>query len=296
MDATPAADSETTNDTGAPVAERAPEGGTRPTREALLALFGAGDLSIQALFRFCFLPAGRLSHLRELAPEEEWGENGFALLRYLAVHLRLAIEQGAYDWNGEQLITTAGRLCTTAGTPIFLGLIPNSVPEQDNPFVLNWVGERPGCAAWPEPPELGDWPPLDPRAEVLLGFDPADDERGAPTSCLDALAPGVRLFAIIGAVHWALHRGLAVRQAHAGGRGYFVPLFLSQRDDLTRAPDLVAPIATRGRRAIVRALLEPQAAYAPARAVVDRWELLPEWLVEAWQDAVEERQASGEGR
>ncbi|MEO0651658.1 MAG: hypothetical protein AAFZ65_13360 [Planctomycetota bacterium] len=267
----------------------APARGARPSREELLACFGDADLSLQALFRFCFLPAGRLTHLRELAHEEEWGENHFALLRYLAVHVQLAIEQGCYEWNGDQLITSAGRLTTGAETPIFLGFIPNASPQQDNPWVLNWVGERPSCGMLPDPPALGEWPLLDPGAEVLIGFDLADDERRGTLGPLERVAPSLRTMTVIGAVHWALQRGLVVRQAHAGGRGYFVPLFLESRDDLTESPDLVAPLSTRGRRAVVRALLEPQAAYAAARAVVDRAEVLPEWLAAAWDEAVEAR-------
>ena len=93
--------------------------------------------------------------------------------------------------------------------------------------------------------------------------------------------------ALSGAIQWALHRGLAVRQIHGGGRGYFVPIYLVSREDLTCTPDLVAPVQVQSSRLIVRTLLEPHVAYSPARAVVERWELLPGWLLDAWDNATE---------
>ena len=108
------------------VTELATKTAVQATREELLSDFGEEYLSIQSLFRFCFVPGGRLSFLKELAPEEEWGSNNFVLLKYLAVHVRLAIEQGRYVWNGDQIVLTAGRLSTA---PAFGSRTPNtSVP------------------------------------------------------------------------------------------------------------------------------------------------------------------------
>jgi hypothetical protein len=45
----------------------------------------------------------------------------------------------------------------------------------------------------------------------------------------------------------------------------------------------------------VRTLLEPHVAYSPARAVVERWEQLPAWLLDAWDTATETIQAQDEG-
>ena len=260
------------------------------TREELLADFGEEYLSIQSLFRFCFVPGGRLNLLKELTPDEEWGVNDFVLLKYLAVHVRLAIEQGRYVWNGEQVVLTAGRLATSKGVPLYLGLVRNSTPDE-NPWVLNWVGERPSCSALPEPPDLGEWPPLEPGSEVVIACDLDSAERRERIPVVGGAPPVTIAAALTGAVHWALHRGLAVPQIHGGGRGYFAPLFLSSRDDLASAPDAVAPLHVQSGRLIVRTLLDPHVAYSPARAVVERWEQLPPWLLEAWDTAVEEAQA-----
>ncbi len=258
----------------------------RASRDELLACFGPDYLSIQSLFSFCFVPGGRLSFLKELTLEEHWGDNNFALLKYLAVHVRLAIEQGRYAWNGEQVVLCAGRLCTPNGAPIYIGLIRNANPDE-NPWVLNWVGERPSCQELPEPPDLGEWPALDPAAEPVIACDLASDERRPPLPVVAGLPLAAQVAALSGALSWSLRRGLAVRQIHGGGRGYFAPLFLASRDDVTLEPDLVAPIHVQSGRLVVRALLEPQVAYAPARAVVERWEQLPAWLLDAWDAAAE---------
>jgi hypothetical protein len=94
-------------------------------------------------------------------------------------------------------------------------------------------------------------------------------------------------------VHWSLHRSLAVRQIHGGGRGFFVPVYLSSRDDLTVAPELVAPIQVQSNRLVVRTLLDPHVAYSPARAVVERWEQIPSWLLDAWDQATEDNVERG---
>lgn len=265
--------------------------GERPTREQLLADFGDEYLSIQSLFQFCFVPGGRLSLLKELTPVEEWGMNNFVLLKYLAVHVRLSIEQGRFVWNGDQMVLTAGRLFSTKGVPLYVGLVRNSTPEE-NPWVLNWVGERPSTAELPEPAHLGEWPMLDARNEVVIACDLGSDDRRAKLGALAEASPVVQSAAIAGAVHWSLHRHLAVRQIHGGGRGYFVPVYLSNRDDLTVSPELVAPIQVQSGRLVVRTLLEPHVAYSPARAVVERWEQLPSWLLDAWDQATEGNDAA----
>jgi hypothetical protein len=267
------------------------EGATRPSIPELLAAFGEEELSIQALFRFCYLPAGRLSFLKDLAVAEEWGARDFALLKYLAVHLHLAIAQGNFVWNGDQLVSTAGALTTKTGAPIYVGISPNAQPE-GNPFVVNWVGERPSTQTLPAPPDLGVWPELDPGGEVVVACEFEHPERRLHLGKLDDVPVVARMSAIAGAVSWSLRRGLAARQMHSGGRGWFVPVYLSSRADLLATPDFVAPLLAQelGGRAVfvVRSLISAQGAYAPARALVERCELLPGWLLGSWEEAAED--------
>jgi hypothetical protein len=271
------------------VAEKASE---RPSSRELIADFGEEYLSIQSLFHFCFVPGGRLNLLKELTIDEEWGANNFVLLKYLAIHLRLAIEKGCYVWNGDQIVLTAGRLTTSGGTPIYLGLVRNSTPDE-NPWVLNWVGERPSCSELPEPVQLGGWPEMDTSREIVVACDLTSADRRLRVPGISDAPVVTQLSALTGALHWSLHRGLAVRQIHGGGRGYFVPLFLTSREDLTLAPDLVAPILVQAERLVARTFLEAHVAYSPARAAVERWEQLPPWLLDAW-DGVTAREPEEE--
>jgi len=258
-----------------------------PSQSLLVKDFGDEYLSIQSLFRFCFIPGGRLNLLKELTPEEEWGTNNFVLLKYLAVHVRLSIEQGRYVWNGDQIVLTAGHLSNSSGMPLYLGLVKNSTPDE-NPWVMNWVGERPSCPQLPEPPNLGPWPVLDPGLEVIIACDLTSEERRIRLPEIKQASGVIQSSTVVGAITWAIHRGLGVRQLHGGGRGYFVPVFLTTRDDLTLAPDFVAPILVQSNRLVVRTLLDASVAYSPARAVVERWEQLPPWLLDAWDSATEE--------
>jgi len=259
----------------------------RPTIPELLAAFGEEELSVQALFRFCYLPAGRLSFLKDLAVVEEWGAKDFALLKYLAVHLHLAIAQGHFVWNGNQLVAPAGELTTPSGAPIYVGISPNAQPD-GNPYVVNWVGERPSTPELPAPVDLGVWPELDPGGEIVVACEFENPERRLHLGKLDEVPVVARMSAIAGAISWSLRRGLAAQQLHGGGRGWFVPVYLSSRADLLGAPDFVAPLMAQGSRYIVRSLVSAQTAYAPARAVVERCELLPGWLLGAWEDALDE--------
>lgn len=245
----------------------------RSPRTEILAAFGSDYLSVESLFGFCEVPATFLDHLMQLAQPENWSAKCFVLLRYLAVHVRLAIEQGLYVWNNDQLVLRAGQLVTAAGLPIYVGLARNA-DRGTSPWVLHWAGERPATVEALKPADLGTWPPLDPRSEVVVACDLVflRSKLGALTS----LPLAIQLSAIAGAVEWSIRRGLAVRQFHGESRGYFVPVHLTSREGV---PELVALIQVQGGRLVVRGLFDPRTAYAPARAVAERRAQLPAWLL-----------------
>lgn len=97
------------------------------------------------------------------------------LLKYLAVHVRMGIEQGLYVWSKDQIVLRAGQLATTAGLPIYVGLA-RSAKSDENPWTLNWVGERPSSVEILKPVDLGTWPALDPRCEVVVACDLTFDQ------------------------------------------------------------------------------------------------------------------------
>lgn len=258
----------------------------RPSRAELLTAFGDDYLTVPSLFRFCFVPGGRLSLLRERALGESWGQNHFVLLKYLATHVRLAIEQGCYAWNGPQIVMAAGGLGTDEGAALFLGMVPNETPDE-NPWVLNWVGERPSCAELPPAPDLGEWPVHGGQGDVRVACDLTSKPGVLELVAFEALGSVARCCLIEGAVHWALMRGLAVRQLHGSSRGHLVPVFVGTRGDLRRAPDAVAVVAARGNESVVRHLSSVEAAYPSARLCVGRPEELPAWLLSGWDAAME---------
>lgn len=255
----------------------------RPTRAQLLAAFGGDPLSVESLLDFCSIPVEALARLASLAGEEDWGEKDFVLLKCLAVQLRLAIEQGRYVWNGAELVLRAGNLGSAGGEELYLGLVRG----EETPWLLERVGERPPDCESLEAADLSVWPVLDPSREVVIACDLAFLR--AKLGALAGLSLIAQNAALTGAVVWALRRGHAVRQVHGQSRGYFLPVYLTRREG---APDLVAPIQVQSRRLVVRTLLDPHSAYAPARAVVERREQLAPWLIAAWQASEEDAPAA----
>jgi len=69
-------------------------------------------------------------------------------------------------------------------------------------------------------------------------------------------------------------------------------VYLRSREDITQAPDLIAPVQVQGERLYVRTALEPYMGYALARVVAKRHDQLPTWLIAAWHDRADEEGAA----
>jgi hypothetical protein len=63
---------------------------------------------------------------------------------------------------------------------------------------------------------------------------------------------------------------------------YLVPLYMQSREDITQAPDLIAPIQASPDMLLVRTVFLPHMPYANARVSVRRHDQLPNWLLDAW--------------
>ncbi|MEH2438228.1 MAG: hypothetical protein V7K25_29205 [Nostoc sp.] len=63
---------------------------------------------------------------------------------------------------------------------------------------------------------------------------------------------------------------------------YLVPLYLQTREDITRAPDAVAPVQVNLNSLLVRTVLQPHMPYAKARIAIKRHDQLPSWLLSSW--------------
>lgn len=214
---------------------------------------GHGDLALDV--------PDDLTPLKRTAAPEDWGNEDAVLHRYLAVHVPLAIGQGRFAWSGDYLVTRAGLLVTGEGAPVYLGL----TRAEEQRWVLTWAGARPNNVEPQSPPDFGTCPGQDPRREVVVAMD------RFPGPILGVRPLFTQNLIVADAVEWSVRRGMAVRHL----RGYFAPVHLTDRDG---APEFAAAIQVQAERLVVRALVEPRAAYADARAVVAQRNGLPEWV------------------
>jgi len=254
------------------------------SKEELLSQLGnARSGEVQRLTYFSFVPDEKIEILARCALQEDWGENYFVLRKYLAVHIPMSIEQERYVWNGDQLFVSAGSLRTRFGIPIYIAFQPNTL-EGRQKLYLRWVGDSPRCGEFPEPPMFNEWPRIDLSSEVVIATDHilGDNENRIPY--LQETPPVAQMCAVTGAIQWSLHRGLYIKQMYLGVESYFVPLYLQTREDITSAPDLVAPVQIQPNRLLVRTVLLPYMAYDKARVVVTRHDELPPWLLSSWHE------------
>lgn len=94
--------------------------------------------------------------------------------------------------------------------------------------------------------------------------------------------PVSQMCAISGAIQWSLNRGLQLPYWYYGRMNYLVPLYMQSRENITQAPDLIAPIQVNPESLIVRTVLLPHMPYANARVSVRRHDQLPPWMLDAW--------------
>src|SRR5579875_2095786 len=146
----------------------------------------------------------------------------------------------------------------------------------------------PGLPQRPQPPELPDWPQIQRGAEIVIAHEHILESHQERVAFLARTPRVAQMCALAGAIQWSLFRDLAIRQLYLGVPSYFVPVYLQSREDITQAPDLIAPVQVQGERLYVRTALEPYMGYAWARVVATRHDQLPHWLVTAWHDRASE--------
>jgi hypothetical protein len=247
--------------------------------------------TVGCLHRLAYIPDDKLVRLATTVLDENWGQNSWVLERYLAVHIGLGVTQRRYVMHESRLVMSAGFLQTRYGTPVYLSFERNR--EQDRqPLYLQYVGDRPNVPQLPQQPDLPEWPKLPRGAEIIIAHEHILEEHHDRVAFL-AQTPRVgQMCALAGAIQWALFRDLAIRQLYLGVPSYFVPVYLQSREDITEAPDLIAPVQVQGEKLFVRTALEPHMAYAWARVVATRHDQLPHWLVTAWRDRADQQDAT----
>lgn len=233
------------------------------------------------LFQFAFIPAGVIQRLAEEALHEEWGNDNFVLLKYIAVHVGWAIEQGRYTENGNQLYMSAGHLQTRYGTPLYLIFEPNRV-EGRQPWALVFAGHRISAPELPLPALIPSPPALNGGAEIVMSHDHILVDNAERVSFMSNTPIVAQICAVSGAIQWSINRGLQIPYWYFGRMNFIVPLYLKTRENITQAPDLVAPIEVSEAALLVRTVLPPHAPYPHARVAVKRHDQLPAWLLDCW--------------
>lgn len=233
------------------------------------------------LHSFSYIPPLQIASLVRLALNEEWGQDHYALLKYLAVHIPWSIEQGRYTTNGTQLYVTAGHLQTRYGTPIYLVFDTNRNPNREPWYLVN-VGAQISAPELPTPPEIPQPPNISKGGEIVMMHDHILGDNADRVPFLSNTPPVAQMCAVSGAIQWSLNRGLQMPYWYFGKMNYLIPLYLQNRENITLAPDLIAPIQVNTDSLIVRTVLIPHTPYANARVAVKRHDQLPPWMLSAW--------------
>lgn len=254
------------------------------TKETLLEQLGPPYTNevVERFHRFAYAPTKVIERLASQCLNEEWGRKLFVLQKYLAVHVPWSIEQGRFTQSDNQFYTTAGHLQTRYGTPLYLAFEVNR-NDPATPWCLTWAGAALSAPELPTAPEMPAVPALTPGVEIVMMHDHILGENGDRVPFLKETPPVAQMCAVSGAIQWSLNRGLQIPYWYYGRMSYLVPLYLQSREDITRAPDLLAPMQVAPDSLIVRTVLVPHMPYANARVAVRRHDQLPSWMNDAWK-------------
>ena len=255
------------------------------TADELLAALGDPYTNrvVERFHRFVFVPRQVLERLAHEALAEEWGREWFALEKYLAVQAAWSVEQGALTQSNDQFYLTAGHLQTRYGTPLYLVFERNTQANRQ-PFYLRAAGSYIAAPQLPTPPDIPKPPAIPVGAEVVMMHDHILDDQAERVPFLRDTPRVAQMCAIGGAIQWSINRGLELPYWYYGRMNYIVPLYLTSRENITLAPDLVAPIQVNPESLLVRTVLESAMPYANARVAVRRHDQLPAWLLHGWSE------------
>lgn len=237
---------------------------------------------VQRIRHFAYMRPPVLEHLTRTAFSENWGPNDFMLEKYLAVCIPWSIEQGKYTYSDNQWYVTAGHLQTRYGTPLYLVFTHNQNPQ--NPWYLAHSGSQITAPELPMPPDVPSAPAIERGAEIVMMDEHILGDNANRVPFLAGTPPVAQMCAVAGAIQWSINRDLHCPYWYYGRMNYVVPLYLQSREDVTKAPDAVAPIQVDPDRLLVRTVLAPHHAYPNVRVTVRRHDQLPPWLLSAWSE------------
>lgn len=236
---------------------------------------------VERFNRFAFIPKELVDSLAGEALSQKWGNNNHVLKKYLAVHVAWSINQGRYTESSNQFYVTAGHLQTRYGTPLYLAFAKNKNPGRE-PYYLVAAGSKISAPQLPIPPDIPREPEIPARAEIVMMHDHILGDNAGRFPWLAQTPRVAQMCAISGAIQWSINRGLHLPQWYFGRMTYVVPLYLQSREDITAAPDLIAPVQVNPDSLLVRTVLLPHMSYGNSRVAVKRHDQLPHWLISAW--------------
>ncbi|HBO3635902.1 DUF3825 domain-containing protein [Pseudomonas aeruginosa] len=253
--------------------------------EKLQADIGSGYTQkiVKRLHDFAYIPMPVLEEIKSNALSENWGKNLQALKKYLAVNVAWSVEQGRVTFGEDQFYLTAGSLQTRYGTPLYLVFMAGD-EEGKAPWKLIKGGPHINAPSLPSAPEIPTGLQMPKGAEIVMQHDHMLKDNADRVEFLKDAPPVAQMCAISGAIQWSINRSLQLPYWYFGSMNYLVPLYLRDREDITAAPDLVAPIQITNDQILVRTVLEPHMPYSNARVGVKRHDQLPSWMLRTWND------------
>lgn len=198
-----------------------------------------------------------------------------------------ASEQNRHSESENQMFVTAGHLQTRYGTPMYMVFERNANVGRQ-PLYCVHAGSDISAPALPTPPEIPAPPELARGAEIVMFHEHILQENAERVPFLGGTPPVSQMCAVSGAIQWSLNRSLQIAYWYYGQMNYLVPLYMQSRENITRAPDLIAPIQVTPETLIVRTVLLPHMPYANARVAVKRHDQLPAWMLDAWNAMAEQ--------
>jgi hypothetical protein len=255
-------------------------------QEDLLAALGTAATNevVARLRRTAHISRFQMEKLAKEALSENWGTDLYVLEKYLAVHLAWSIEQERYTCSENQLFISAGHLQTRYGTPLYLVFELNTNVGRQ-PLYCVHAGSDISAPSLPAPPEIPQPPDLMRGAEIVMLHEHILRENADRVPFLEKTPPVSQMCAVAGAIQWSINRGLQLPYWYFGRMSYLVPLYMQTRENITLAPDLIAPIQVNADALIVRTVLLPHMPFANSRVSVRRHDQLPHWMLSAWNAA-----------
>jgi len=234
---------------------------------------------VRRLNSFAYIPVPVLNALAEEALSENWGNNNHVLKKYLGATIAWSIEQGAVTFSEDQFYIAAGHLQTRYGTQLYLVF---TAGDRGAPWKLIKAGSHISAPSLPPAPAIPQGEEIPKGVEIVMQHDHMLRENADRVVFLKDAPPVAQMCAISGAIQWSLNRQLHLPYWYFGQMNYLVPLYLKDRENITAAPDLVAPIQISNDQLLVRTVLEPHMPYANARIGVRRHDQLPHWMLSTW--------------